>query len=245
MFGRQKVAALVAEFVGTATLVSVVLATIYGRTGFPLFIALAAGLTVGLMLLVLGPISGAHINPVVTIGLWTTRKIQTTQAVVYVAAQMLGAVAAWQLAEFLLNRPLQNTAGDSLDWRILIAEAVGAFIFTTALAAAISRAYAGVRLALTAGFGFAFGMLIASLASNGLINPALALGMQSWSWAYLLGPLAGAVIGMNLYGLVFEPIDNPKPRTVKAAVTAASKKVKTTAKKTKKRVTKSVAKKKK
>ncbi len=245
MFGRQKVAALVAEFVGTATLVSVVLATIYGRTGFPLFIAMAAGLTIGLMMLVLGPISGAHINPVVTVALWTTRKIQTMQAIVYVGAQMLGAVAAWQLAEFLLNRPLQNTAGDSLNWRVLIAEAIGAFVFATALSAAISRAYTGVKLAIAAGLGFTLGMLIASLASNGLINPALALGMQSWSWAYLLGPLAGAVIGMNLYGLVFEPIDNPKSKTVKAAASVASKKIKTTANKTKKRVTKSAAKRKK
>lgn len=238
MFGRQKVAALVAEFVGTAALVLVVLATIYGQTGFSLFISLAAGLTVGLMVLVLGPISGAHLNPIVTVGLWTTRKIQTMQAIVYVAAQMLGGAAAWQLTEFLLNRPLQNTAGDSLNWRIVIAEAVGAFVFTTALAAAVSRAYTGAKLAITAGLGFTLGMLIASLASNGLINPALALGMLSISWAYVLGPLAGAVIGMNLYGLIFEPLDNPRPKTVKTAVTSAAKKVKTTAKATKKRVTK-------
>lgn len=235
MFGRQKIAALVAEFVGTAVLVTAVLATIYGRTGFPLFIALAAGLAVGLMVLVVGPVSGAHINPIVTVGLWTIRRIQTTQAIVYVAAQMLGGVAAWQLAEFLLNRPLESSAGSDLDWRILIAEAVGAFVFTTAIAAAVARAYTGGKLAVTAGLGFMFGMLISSIASNGLINPAVAVGIHAWNWAYILGPLAGAVIGMNLYGLVFEPIDNPRAVTAKAAVTTVAKKAKAKAKTTTKK----------
>lgn len=238
MFGRQKVAALVAEFLGTLILALAVLATVYGQTGFPLFLAMAAGLTLGLLTLVLGSISGAHLNPVVTIALWTTRKLRTTQAIVYVTAQMLGGFAAWQLTQYLLNRPLQNSAGDSLNLQVLLGEAIGAFVFTFVIAAAVSRAYTGGKLAVTNGLGLMIGMLLASISSNGVINPALAVGIQSWSWAYSLGPLAGAVIGMNVYGLVFGPIDNPKPRAVKAVVVAVAKKAKAKAKVVKKRVTK-------
>ena len=238
MFGRQKVAALVAEFVGTAVLASAVLA-MAGRTSFPFFAAIIAGLTMGLMVMVIGPISGAHINPVVTIGLWTIRKIQTTQAIVYVAAQMLGGVAAWQLNEFLLDQPLRNTAGGSLDWRVMIAEAVGAFVFTMAVAAAVSRAYEGAKLAFTAGAGLTLGIVVASIAANATINPAVAVGIQSWSWTYALGPVAGAIIGMNVYGLVFMPFDGTKSRVASKAVAAkttkTTKKAKTATAKTKKK----------
>lgn len=230
MFGRQKVAALVAEFFGAAVLASAVLA-MAGRTGFPFFPAVIAGLTLGLMVLVIGPISGAHVNPIVTLGQWTIRRVPTTQAVVYIAAQMLGGAAAWRLNEYLLNEPLTNRAGNDLDWRVLIAEAVGAFVFAMAVAAAASRAYDGTKLAFTVGTGLLLGMLVASIASNGLINPSLAVGIQSWSWAYVLGPILGAVVGMNLYGLMFKPLDRGNTRTVKTAVAKVAKKAGAKAKK--------------
>lgn len=216
MFGRQKIAALVAEFVGTAVLASAVLA-MAGRTSFPFFAAVIAGSVMALMVMVIGPISGAHINPALTIGLWTLRKIQTTQAIVYVAAQMLGGVAAWQLSEFLLDQPLRNTATGGIDWRILVAEAVGAFVFGLAVAAAVSRAYDTSKMAVTAGIGLTAGIVVASIAANGLINPAIAVGIQSWDWSYALGPIAGAIIGMNLYGLVLAPTVSVKSRAAAKA----------------------------
>lgn len=209
MFARSRVAALVAEFVGTAVLASAVLA-MAGRTTFPFFGAIVAGLVMGLMMMVISPVSGAHLNPIVTIGLWTVRKIETAQALVYVAAQMLGGLVAWQMSEFLLNQPLRNIAGDRLDWRVLLAEAIGAFVFTFALASAVTRVYEGARLAFVAGAGLTLGMIVASLASNGLINPAVAVGLQSWGWAYVLGPVAGSLVGMNLYGLLYAPLDTIK-----------------------------------
>lgn len=212
MFGRQKTAALVAEFVGTAVLSSAVLA-MSGRTSFPFFGAIIAGLTMVLMVMVVGSVSGAHINPIVTIGLWTMRKVQSTQALVYIAAQMLGGIAAWQLNEFLLDQPLRNIASGGLDWRIMTAEAIGALVFGLAVAAAYMRNYDVGKLALTVGTGLVLGMIVASVAANGLINPAVAVGLQSWDWSYALGPVAGAIIGMNLYGLVFSD------RTAVAATT--------------------------
>lgn len=230
MFGRQKMAAVTAEFVGTAVLASTIL-SMAGRTSFPFFASVVAGLTMALMVLVIGPISGAHINPVVTIGLWTTRKLQTTQAIMYVLAQLLGGAAAWQMNEYLLNQPLRNNAGGSLNWRVLIAEAIGAFVFTLALSAAVSRAYTGAKLAVTAGLGLTIGMIMASLASNGIINPAAAVGIQSLNWAYTLGPLLGGIVGMNLYGLLFAPLDVTGLRAVKANVATAVKKTRAKAKK--------------
>jgi len=223
MFGRQKVAALVAEFFGTLVLASAVL-SMAGRTAFPFFGAIIAGLTLGLMVLVIGPISGAHINPIVTIGLWTMRKVQTTQAIVYVAAQTLGGLSAWKLNEYLLNQPLNNRGGAHLDWRVLLSEAIGAFVFTMAIAAAVSRAYDGAKLAFTAGGGLLLGIIVASIASNGVINPAVAIGIQSWSWAYILGPVAGSIVGMNTYALIFMPLDSPPRKSAKAVVAKAVKK---------------------
>lgn len=203
MFGRQKIAALGAEFVGTAVLSSAILA-MAGRTSFPFFAAIIAGLTLTLMVLVFGSVSGAHINPVVTIGLWTIRKVKTTQAIVFVAAQILGGIAAWQLNEFLLDQPLRNIASGGLDWRIMTAEAVGAFVFGLVVAAAYMRGYDATKLAMTSGLGLTLGMVVASIAANGLVNPAVAIGLQSWDWSYVIGPAAGSIIGMNFYGLAFE-----------------------------------------
>lgn len=203
MFGRQKVAALAAEFLGSAILTMVVFATVR----IPFFAAISAGVTAGVMMLLVGHISGAHLNPIVTVGLWTMRKIGSAQAVAYVAAQLLGGLVVWRLLEFLVNRPLPNIAGDEFLWRVLVSEAVGAFIFSFGVAAAVSRALDNSRLALVVGSSLLLGIVAASTTSNALINPAVALGLQSWSWAYTLGPIVGGVLGINLYGLLFAPLD--------------------------------------
>ncbi len=198
MFGRQKIAMLVAEFLSAAVLSTVVLAMI-GRTSFPFFVAVASAVTLGTM----AYLFGTHTNPALTIGLWTMRKIQTTQAVVVVTAQMLGGLAAWQLNEYLLNSELKSMAGDAFDWRILAAEALGAFVFGLGVAAAVSRAYDSAKLAVVMGLSLFLGTVVATMAANGLLNPSVALGVQSWSWTYALGPVLGVVVGMSLYGVLF------------------------------------------
>ncbi len=204
MFGRNKVAALVAEFLGTFTLASVVLA-MSGRTTFPYFVAMAAGGTLALMVLVIGSLSGSHINPAVTIGLWTLRQVTTTTAVVYIAAQMLGGAVAWRLNEYLLNTPLNNIANKTFDWRIFTAETVGTVIFTFGIAAAVFQGFRGLRQAVTIGGSLTLGIFLATFASNGLLNPAVALGVNSWSFIYVTAPILGAIIGMNLYAVLVMP----------------------------------------
>lgn len=211
MFGRQKIAMVVAEFLGTFALASAVLA-MAGRTSFPFFGAAAAGLTLAAMVLVIGNTSGSHINPAVTLGLWTLKKVPTMQAVMFIAAQMLGGAVAWRLNEYLLDQALPSLAKSNWEWRVFIAEAIGTFIFTFGIAAAVYNGYKGGQLAATIGVSLFVGALIASFGAAGALNPAVALGIRSWSAAYAVAPLVGSVIGMNLYARVF----NPTPAKTKA-----------------------------
>ena len=202
MFGRQKIAMLVAEFLGTATLTAAVYSMAV-RTSFPFFSGAAAALTIGLMVMLVDRASGAHINPAVTLGLWTLRKIDTLKAIAYIAAQVVGALAAWRLMEYLMDSPLKNIAGKNVDWRVMVAEGVGALVFGWGVAVAVDRAYTTAQKAAVLGVSFFVGVQIAAFASNGVVNPAVAVGIRSWNVSYIVAPLVGAIVGMNLYSLVF------------------------------------------
>src|SRR5580692_10290653 len=91
--------ALIAEFIGTFTLIFIGVGSIVadylsgGKVGLT-GIALAHGLAIGVMVSATAAVSGGHLNPAVTIGLWSAKKIDTVNAVGYVMAQCLGAIAA-------------------------------------------------------------------------------------------------------------------------------------------------------
>ena len=243
MFKKQNIAAVVAELFGVMILVIAVYAMV-ARTSFPLFAALAAGLTVGLLVHTIGSVSGAQVNPAITLGLWSIRKEKTSRALVFVAVQMLGGYAAWMLLQYFLGRHLESLAG-KFEWKILIAEAVGALVFGFGVASAVYQKYEGSKLAFTVGASLTIGILVASMGSNGVVNPAVALGLQSFNWAYVAGPVVGSILGMNIYAMLFTdemtmpklPARTPSKITVKTksapAKTAVSKKK--TAAKSKKR----------
>lgn len=205
MFGRNKIAMLVAEFLGTGVLTLVVLAVQRSTIGIPYFVAIAGGLTVGALSLLLANASGAHLNPAITIGAWTARKVKTLPALMYIIAQLLGGWAAYALYTYFVNSHFQSIGGH-FTWRLLIAEAVGAFVFAFGWAAVAAQ-----RLSASLfGAMFAVGMLIASIASVGLINPAVAIGTRAWAgwgkmgWGtYALGPVLGAMAAFLLYDLLF------------------------------------------
>ena len=204
MFGKNKIAMIVAEFLG-AGILSVVVYSMIARTSFPLFSGLAAGLTLAMLVLVVGNVSGAHANPAVTLGLWSQRKVPTAQAVVYIAAQMLGGIAAWTLLKYFLGHSLESLAGNKFEWKVVIAEGIGTAIFVFGVVSATYQKYEGGKLAAVVGSSLFIGVLVASMASNALLNPAVAVGVQSWNWAYATGPLIGAGVGANLYGMLFAP----------------------------------------
>jgi len=203
MFGRQKIATLVAEFLGTGILTLLILSVQRSTIGVPFFVALAAGLTLTLMMFAIGSTSGSHLNPALTLALWTARKVSTVTAVLYIAVQLLGGWAAYYLYTYFVNSHLQAVGGH-FTGRILVAEAVGAGIFAFGWAAALYQGYSRAVTASVAGLAYLIGIVAASSAAIGLLNPAVALGVRAWVWGtYVLGPILGAIIGVNLYGMLF------------------------------------------
>lgn len=208
MVDKQKVAIAVAEAFGVMILVTAVYAMV-ARTSFPLFAAMAAGLTVGGLVLSIGPKTGAHVNPAITIGLWTIKKIDTVKAIMYIVAQVLGGVAALYLIKYLVGQPLENISG-KFDWKVLLSEAIGALVFGFGVASAVYQKYEGGKLAFAVGGSLTVGILVASLASNAILNPAVAIGLNSLNWAYAAGPVLGSIVGMNLYMLLFTDVARTK-----------------------------------
>lgn len=203
MFRKNKLAMLVGEFLGTGVWTLVVLAISHSQLPQNYFLATATGLAVVIMTAALSGISGAVFNPAVTLGLWTVRKLRTLQALSYLAVQLLaGAVAWWLFVYFTKLSGIHNTGTYSA--RVLVAEIIGTGIFSFAWAAAVYQRFNLFTKAAAIGGGLTVGSLVASLASGGLLNPAVALGLRQWGWGtYVLGPVLGAIIGFNLYNLLF------------------------------------------
>jgi glycerol uptake facilitator-like aquaporin len=205
MFGKSKVTMLVAELVGTA-----ILSLVYINNGLrsnllelPLLLALGGGLAMGVLSLMFNTSSGAQLNPALTVGLWTARRLKTLPAIAYIAMQLAGgAIALWVYT--YLDKTHVASTGIHYDARIMIAEAIGTFIFAFTWAMAKAEKYEGLKLASAVGGAFAVGTLVATLASRGLIDPAVALSVRSFSWfTYVLGPVVGGIVGVNLYEMLF------------------------------------------
>lgn len=225
MLTRQKVAALTGELLGAGVLTLLVLSVQRSTIGVPFFVAIAAGLAIALMSFAVGNISGGHFNPAITLGFWTARRISTVRAILYVAAQLLGAWFAYALYTYFVNNTLQNIGGH-YNGRILAAEAVGAGLFGFGFAAAVYQGYSRAVTASFCGLALMLGIVAASSASLGLLNPAVALGVKAWVWGtYVLGPVLGAIIGINLYALLFADAKaSPLAAAVDSATGSGSKK---------------------
>ncbi len=206
MFRKNKLAMLVGEFLGTGLLTLVVLAALRSQAG-TYFVAVAAGLLLVVLVLALGGISGAVFNPAITIALWSAKKLRTAQALMYIVVQFAGAYAAWYLFVYLTKIDTSSISHSNLTEltaRPLLGEAIGAFIFAFAIAAALYQKFQGGLKAFTIGSGLTLGAWVASLASAAFINPAVALAIQQWNiYTYMLAPVLGAVLGFNVYNLLF------------------------------------------
>lgn len=203
---KKTLAMLLAELVGTFVLAVVVLSIT--RYGLPIFTALAAAVAVGTMYTGLASVSGGHFNPAVTLGFFSLRRIGLTKTVAYVAVQAVGAVLAWKLYEWFVDKPVTLSVSE-FDWRVFTAEMVGMAVFGFVFANAVFKKLDGYHASATVGWGLFLGASVASLvASAGVVNPAVAISLgfrpeNVGYLAYLLGPVAGAVVGMNLYQMIF------------------------------------------
>jgi glycerol uptake facilitator-like aquaporin len=202
MVTNLRTSAVAAELVGTFTLALVVLTVSKSSLNLPFFISFSAGLAVAGMVLLFGRISGAQLNPAVTLGLLSVRRISALKAVVYVVAQLVGGLAAYYLFAFFSGQRWHNSG--QFEAKLLIAEVLGAFLLSLGWAAVVFQRLESARAAAIIGLSFALALLATSSAGTEMLNPAIALGMRSWLWgSSVLGPLVGAVAGFHTYKYVF------------------------------------------
>jgi aquaporin Z len=170
-----------------------------------------AGLALTLLVYGMGGISGTHINPAVTIGLWSIKKIDWMEAIMYIVFQCIGASLAWLKLRYLISAvtPALNlsltAANTMLTWE---AEALGALIFGFGIASVVYHKTPTDASGIVVGGSLLLGIVLASFGSNGILNPAVALGLSSLSFAYVLAPVIGMVIGMQLYRFLIHEKSN-------------------------------------
>lgn len=223
MLSKNKIAALFGELLGVAALTLVFLSV--SRVGLPpYFVALGVGVVVPFLVFAFGTNKTTpHLNPAVTVGLWTLRKIKSLDALAYVAFQLLGGYLGYLLFTYFVGTSLPAMTQD-FTGTVLVAEAVGAFVLTFGWAAAYYRGYKQIAFGAVVGLAYAAGIMVVSTVSAGILNPAVALGDRYWIWGtYVLGPVLGGLIGFNLYSLLFAEDEKVAPskvtlKTVGAAV---------------------------
>jgi len=159
---------------------------------FPFSSAMLAAIVVGIYVYTIGGISGAHINPAVTLGMWTIKLIKTRDALLYVASQFIGAGLAMMLI-LAMSATVPMVGADSP--MIILGEAMGAFLLTFGVASVATGKAKEDAAGLIVGGSLLVGILIASSMSSGIINPAVAFGLGSLSLSYLIGPMIGGMLG--------------------------------------------------
>ena len=166
----------------------------------------AVGFTLLLLVYLLGPISGCHINPAVTTGLWYMKKITSSEALSYIAAQFSGGVVAIFLASLFVTdlaarlKPLQERV--VLDSIVGLAEAFGTLVLGVGVMSVVSGKVKAEMSGVAIGGSLLIGILIAGSASNAVLNPAVALALGSLNIFYIAGPMIGAALGMRLYSFL-------------------------------------------
>ncbi|MFA5268602.1 MAG: aquaporin Z [Methanoregula sp.] len=218
-----------AELLGTFVLVFVGCgaAVIAGKSIGFLGIAFAFGLAVLAMVYAIGPISGCHINPAITIAMLVNGKINRKDAGMYIICQCIGAIIASALLVAIMSGlPAYNIATDGLaqnGYGIaspggysmlsgLIAEVIITFIFLMVIFSATSKAapagFAGIAIGLT----LTMLLLVAIPLTSGSLNPARSLGPALFAgsvalsqlWLFIIAPIFGAVLAAYVWKYTFE-----------------------------------------
>ena len=219
-----------AEFMGTFWLVlggcgSAVLAAAFPNVGIGLLgVALAFGLTVLTMAFAIGHISGCHLNPAVTLGLWAGGRFPASGVVPYIVAQVLGGIAAGGVlyviasgqagfdvsAGFASNGYGEHSPGGYSLLAALVCEVVmtGFFLFVI-MGATDSRAPVGFA-PIAIGLCLTLIHLISIPVTNTSVNPArstgVALFVGDWAvgqlWLFWVAPIVGAILGALAYRVI-------------------------------------------
>jgi aquaporin Z len=218
---------LTAEFIGTLWLVlggcgSAVLAAAFPDVGIGLLgVSLAFGLTVLTMAFAIGHISGCHLNPAVSIGLWTGGRFSGSEVGPYIIAQVLGGLAGAAIlyiiasgqagfdvtAGFASNGYAEHSPGGYSLTAALVTEIVMTFMFLIIiLGATDKRAPAGLA-PIAIGLGLTLIHLISIPITNTSVNPARSTGVAlfqgGWAisqlWLFWVAPIVGALLAGITY----------------------------------------------
>ena len=218
----------VAEFLGTFWLVlggcgSAVLAAAFPDVGIGLLgVSLAFGLTVVTMAYSIGHVSGCHLNPAVTVGLWAGGRFEAKDMPVYIVAQVLGAiVAAYTLYCIARGQPgfmlgpnglavngveSQSPGGYAMMSGVLIEIIMTAFFLLVIMGSTHSQAPAGFA-PLAIGLALTLIHLVSIPVTNTSVNPARSTGPAlvvgglalQQLWIFWVAPIVGGIIGGGLY----------------------------------------------
>jgi len=220
----------IAELLGTFWLVlggcgSAVLAAAFPEVGIGLLgVSFAFGLTVLTMAYAIGHISGCHLNPAVSIGLWAGGRFETKELLPYITAQVVGAVAAAGVlfviasgqagfdlaAGFASNGYGAHSPGGYTLMAALVCEVVMTAMFLLVIMGATDeRAPAGMA-PIAIGLCLTLIHLISIPVTNTSVNPARSTGVAvfvgGWAveqlWLFWVAPIIGAVIGAVIYRVI-------------------------------------------
>ena len=217
---------LIAEFIGTFWLVlggcgSAVLAAAYPQLGIGFVgVSIAFGLTVVTMAYAIGHISGCHLNPAVSIGLWVGGRFDKKDLLPYIASQVLGGIAGagilyliasgksgFEIGGFAANGYGEHSPGGYSMLSALITEVVMTFLFLVIiLGSTHSKAPKGFA-GLAIGLGLTLIHLISIPVTNTSVNPARstsqALFAGDWAlgqlWLFWVAPIVGAILAGIVY----------------------------------------------
>jgi aquaporin Z len=177
-------------------------------------IALTFGLVVLALIYALGDVSGAHLNPAVTLAFAAAGRFPTSGVLVYVPAQLIGALAASQLLRSLF--PSHGTLGATLPaggvWQSFVFELLLTLILmTVVLRVSTGAKEKGITAGIAVGAVIALEAMFAGPVCGASMNPARSLapailsGRTEHLWIYLIAPTAGALAGVVLARAIQEP----------------------------------------
>ena len=182
-------------------------------------IALVFGLVIMAMIYATGHLSGAHINPAVTIAFTLTRHFPRRDAAAYIVAQLLGAAAAafvllwaWPGAPADLGATVPSIeVGKALVYETLMTAVLMFVIISVATDARAVGAGAAIAIGGTVALDAIFGGPLTGASMNPArsFGPALASGTWTNFWIYLVGPVLGAALGAFAYQLIRTPGTSP------------------------------------
>src|SRR4029078_7962334 len=212
------------EIVGTFILVYAICsaATVYSDSGQlgVIGIGLVHALVLTAIVYAIGYRSGAQVNPAVTIGLLVAKKIGGKEAVVYIIAQIIGAVIAAAVVYSIFGSEMSASVtlpSEDNVVRALILETVMTFTLVyVVLATTTSRNFKIVPLAgLAIGFTLGLNVMFGGAITGGSLNPArsfgpaLVMGNFTYHWIYGLAPILGGIIAAGVYKAIHKDEDIP------------------------------------